>query len=117
MSKKKILDANDKVRVSIKALSFSDLYNMYSFVNGLNNVSFGQQKAEVKKLLRDKLKEIENELHDRTFGKNPFISKKDEIKASMENKEVIETSEIVGQNPIDVISSFPEVVETFVVKK
>lgn len=114
MSKKKILKNKDSVEVNIKELSFSDLYSMYSFVNNLNNTSFGK-KEDLKKLFRDKLKDVEGELYNRTFGKNPFVQEKAE--PNTESKEVVSTSEIVGQNPIDVISSFPEVVETFVVKK
>jgi hypothetical protein len=109
MSKKEILNSNPKIS-NLNELSFSDLYNMYIFVNSLNNTAFGEKRSNLKKLFRNKLEDVQTELYSRVFGENPFKSK-DNVQDNVE--------EIVGQNPIDVIESFSEKekTETFIVKK
>ena len=110
MSKKKIFKKS-KV-LSLKKLSFSDLYAMYAFVSNLNNTTFGK-KVQAKSLFRNKLTEVESELYNRVFGVNPFGADKETVIP-------LELKEVKGQDPIKVISSFDvgsDTNKTFVVAK
>ena len=86
--------------LELKSLSFADLYSMYVFVSGLNNITVGK-KQETKQLIKNKFNEIETELYNRVFGKNPFVS-----------EPLDKIVDITGQNPIDVINSFSKKEET-----
>ena len=71
--KKKISKTN-KTKVDVKKVSFSDLYALYSFVGGVNNMTFGQKWEKTKEPVRNRLKEIEEELYNRAFGFSIFAS-------------------------------------------
>jgi hypothetical protein len=60
------------MKSEVKDLSFSDLYMMYQFVFGDAARGFGSASMDARKLVRDKQKEIEDELYERAYGFNPF---------------------------------------------
>ncbi len=100
--KKKISKTNT-TKVNVKTASFSDLYALYSFVNGINNMIFGQKWEKIKDPVRNRFKEIEEELCNRAFGFNIF-----------EKPEVVM---IEGQDPLKVdLSKFDTSAKAVVVK-
>lgn len=59
------------MQVNIKVLSLSELYSLYQFVSAKAGMMLGW-KEEAKKVIRERMEEIEEELYDRAFGLNPF---------------------------------------------
>lgn len=66
------LRKEEKMKVNIKDLSYSDLYSLYLFVSSKSNLCFGDKFESGKKIVRERLEEIEKELFDRSFGINPY---------------------------------------------
>lgn len=90
-----------KLDTNIKTVSFSDLYSMYNFVNGMNIKNFN---PAMKSIVKNKTIELENEIYMRLFNLNPF-------KDNTENK----VAEVKGKDPIKVLQSLDTNDKTFVV--
>ena len=73
---------------NVKDMSFADLHAMYLYVQSHNGVGLGTVRAAAQVIILERLKEIEDELYTRAYGKNPF--------------KVV----IVGQKPEEVIAKF-----------
>lgn len=67
-----------KFVLSLRSMSFADLYAMYTFVAADFNRQFGT-KIEAKKLIHERYKIILEELNSRAYGKNPYEVSKIEI--------------------------------------
>ena len=77
MAKKKKVVRKKKAKKTTKSdvdsMTTSDLYSMYMFVaNDANNRGFGLTSPEARDIVRERLKEIEEELYFRAYGYNPF---------------------------------------------
>jgi hypothetical protein len=59
--------------VNVQDLSLTELFQVHAFVNGDANVTFGTNQ-EGKLIVKAKLAEVEAELYNRIYGKNPFVS-------------------------------------------
>ncbi|MFA5023356.1 MAG: hypothetical protein WC523_00165 [Patescibacteria group bacterium] len=96
MPKKKV-DGAEGHNVSVKNLSMADLYALYMFVSANWNRGFGAGKKNAEKVIEAKMKEIEEELYSRAYGRNPFVAE----------KIVSATTTIEGQLPEQVLASLP----------
>lgn len=77
---KKIVKKTSTNKTSIKDMSTSDLYALYLFVsNDGNNRGFGMTSPMAKAVVREKQREIEQELYLRAYGYNPFEEYKQEF--------------------------------------
>lgn len=63
---------NNPSMVSVKNMSFIDLYAMHTFAKSMEERPFMNLGKNVKAFVRNRTAEIENELMNRTFGYNPF---------------------------------------------
>jgi len=72
MPKKKVKD--EVKTVDVTTLSLSDLLALHTFVVGDANRVFGPNVGG-RVLVKSRLNEIEAELNNRVYGKNPFESK------------------------------------------
>jgi len=75
--KKKIIRKKKAVKtgvmLGIQKMSTADLYSLYLFVsNDANNRGFGVTSPDARAVVRNKQKEIEEELYLRAYGCNPF---------------------------------------------
>lgn len=82
------------MRVDIQSASISDLYALYQYVMGKANQLFGDNKRS-KKIIQERLNEIEEELMVRAFGCNPY---------KPEAQPII----INGEDPKKVLESLPK---------
>lgn len=56
----------------LAVLSFSDLYAMYQFVFSDAARGFGSASVDARVVVKNKQKELEDELYNRIYGFNPF---------------------------------------------
>ena len=84
-----------KINNNVKTMSFSDLYSMYNFVNGMN---IHNLNPAMKSIVKNKSIELENEIFVRIFSFNPHDNK--------------QTAELHGKDPIQVLQSIEK---TFIV--
>lgn len=99
----------------MKDLSFSDLYSMYLFVSGdANFKGFGGTSPEAKKIIREKQKEIEEELYQRVYGFNPFVKhRKEAVFLGIKPEDIDLDRVLVVRHPVE--EPKDEQPETFVV--
>ena len=66
------VDNNEPIG-DLSKYSFTDLYNMYLFVNTDTNRVFNKYDKSTKELVFYKKKLLEEELYIRVYGHNPYI--------------------------------------------
>jgi hypothetical protein len=118
MATKKVVKSKkkDTKYSSLQGLSFSDLYALYLFVsNDGNNRGFGATSPDARVVVRDKQREIEEELYLRAYGYNPF--KKHKVVFDGVKPEDIDLDRVAVITPGDNKEPEDAEPETFVVHK
>ena len=103
MAKEIITEEQERalIQMDFKAASLSDLLGVYRLICEHRDLGFGRLDAKAKKVVSSRLREVEDELCNRVYGFNPFVSGKPEKTIEGVKPEEIDLDRFAVAKPVD----------------